>query len=148
MILNFDQLNNQLYLLEKEFQEFIILALNIEPNEELSYDFIVRTIRLYTYTIRDCRKSLDGEEGFIHLEHFKPPETEPINQKSLSVFPSYLGVRIVSFFVGLTPCFKSSGKIYPYLSFLTCVIFPIQFFSHEILILYWPNSLFFWKENY
>jgi hypothetical protein len=26
MILNFDQLNNQLYLLEKEFQEFIILA--------------------------------------------------------------------------------------------------------------------------
>jgi hypothetical protein len=76
MILNFDQLNNQLYLLEKEFQEFIILAakVNIEPNEELSYDFIVRTIRLYTYTIRDCRKSLDGEEGFIHLEHFKPPE--------------------------------------------------------------------------
>jgi hypothetical protein len=63
MILNFDQLNNQLYLL-KEFQEFIILAkVNIEPNEELSYDFIVRTIRLYTYTIRDCRKSLDGEEG-------------------------------------------------------------------------------------
>jgi hypothetical protein len=60
MILNFDQLNNQLYLL-KEFQEFIILAANnIEPNEELSYDFIVRTIRLYTYTIRDCRKSLDG----------------------------------------------------------------------------------------
>jgi hypothetical protein len=26
MILNFDQLNNQLYLLEKEFQEFIILG--------------------------------------------------------------------------------------------------------------------------
>jgi hypothetical protein len=63
MILNFDQLNNQLYLLEKEFQEFIILAAKVKNNEELSYDFIVRTIRLYTYTIRDCRKSLDGEEG-------------------------------------------------------------------------------------
>jgi hypothetical protein len=91
MILNFDQLNNQLYLLEKEFQEFIILALNIEPNEELSYDFIVRTIRLYTYTIRDCRKSLDGEEGFIHLEHFKPPETEPINLKKFVGFSILFG---------------------------------------------------------
>jgi hypothetical protein len=59
---------------------------NIEPNEELSYDFIVRTIRLYTYTIRDCRKSLDGEEGFIHLEHFKPPEENVKADKLLKKF--------------------------------------------------------------
>jgi hypothetical protein len=70
MILNFDQLNNQLYLLERVSGVYNLGGkVNIEPNEELSYDFIVRTIRLYTYTIRDCRKSLDGEEGFIHLEH-------------------------------------------------------------------------------
>jgi hypothetical protein len=73
MILNFDQLNNQLYLLEKEFQEFISGKGQYWTQWRiiLIY-FIVRTIRLYTYTIRDCRKSLDGEEGFIPpLENVK-----------------------------------------------------------------------------
>jgi hypothetical protein len=51
MILNFDQLNNQLYLLERVSGVYNLGGkVNIEPNEELSYDFIVRTIRLYTYT--------------------------------------------------------------------------------------------------
>jgi hypothetical protein len=64
MILNFDQLNNQLYLLEKEFQEFIILAARSILNPMKNYPTIsFRTIRLYTYTIRDCRKSLDGKKG-------------------------------------------------------------------------------------
>jgi hypothetical protein len=40
MILNFDQLNNQLYLLEKEFQEFIILAARSILNPMKNYPTI------------------------------------------------------------------------------------------------------------
>jgi hypothetical protein len=78
-------------------------------------------------------------------------KADKLLKKFVGFFILFLRVRIVSLFCWTlhhvsSLSLEKSTLIFSF--FFDLCNFSNTIFSHEILILYWPNSLFFWKENY